>query len=77
MQPEIVVGILSLVGTLFGTIGGILASSKLTIYRIDKLEEQVNKHNDLIDRMYKCEDRLNIVEHDISDLKSDMRDDSK
>lgn len=77
MQPEIVVGILSLIGTLFGTIGGILASSKLTIYRIDKLEEQVSKHNDLIDRMYKCEDRLNIVEHDISDLKSDMRDDSK
>ena len=61
-QPEIVVGILSLIGTLFGTIGGIMASSKLTIYRIDRLEEQVSKHNDLIDRMYKCEDRISIVE---------------
>lgn len=73
MQPEIVVGILSLVGTLFGTIGGILASNKLTIYRIGQLEEKVNKHNNLIERMYKCEDRLNIVEHDIQDIKDDVK----
>lgn len=73
MQPEIVVGILSLVGTLIGTIGGILASNKLTIYRIGQLEEKVNKHNSLIERMYKCEDRLNIVEHDIADIKDDVK----
>lgn len=73
MQPEIVVGALSLCGTLIGTIGGILASNKLTIYRIGQLEEKVNKHNSLIERMYKCEDRLNIVEHDIADIKDDVK----
>ncbi len=73
MQPEIVVGILSLVGTLIGTIGGILASNKLTIYRIGQLEEKVSKHNSLIERMYACEDRLNIVEHDIQDIKDDVK----
>lgn len=71
MTPEIVVGSLSLIGTLIGTLGGILASNKLTNYRIQQLEEKVNKHNNLIERMYKCEDRLNIVEHDIQDMKDD------
>lgn len=74
MTSEIVVGVLSLLGTLAGTLGGIMASNKLTLYRIGQLEEKVNKHNNLIERMYKCEDRLNIVEHDISDIKQDMDD---
>lgn len=73
MQPEVIVGLLSLCGTLIGTTGGILASNKLTIYRIGQLEEKVNKHNSLIERMYKCEDRLNIVEHDIQDIKDDVK----
>ncbi len=77
MQPEIVVGLLSLCGTLIGSVGGIMATNKLTVYRIGELEKKVDKHNNLIERMYKAEDRLNIVEHDVADLKSDMRDDSK
>ena len=52
MQPEIVVGLLSLGGTLIGTFGGIMTSQKLTAYRIAELEKKVEKHNNLIDRMY-------------------------
>lgn len=74
MSSEIVVGILSLAGTLAGSLCGVLASNKLTIYRIGQLEEKVNKHNNLIERMYKCEDRLNIVEHDITDIRKDVDD---
>lgn len=36
---------------------------------IADLSEKVNKHNNLIERMYKCEDRLNIMERDIANLK--------
>lgn len=74
MSSEIIVGILSLAGTLAGSLFGVLASNKLTIYRIGQLEEKVNKHNNLIERMYKCEDRLNIVEHDIQDIRKDVDD---
>ena len=45
MESQIIIGVLSLCGTLIGTLGGILASNKLTNYKIDKLQEQVNKHN--------------------------------
>ena len=36
---------------------------------IADLSEKVNKHNNLIERMYKCEDRLNIMERHIANLK--------
>lgn len=65
MNSEILIGILSLCGTLIGTIGGILASNKLTNYRIQQLEERVNKHNNLIDRMYKVESDIKIIEDEI------------
>lgn len=65
MKSEIVVALLSLVGTMVGTIGGILASQKLTSYRIGKLEEKVDKHNNLIDRMYKIESRVTLIEDEM------------
>lgn len=65
MNSEIMIGVLSLCGTLIGTLGGILASNKLTNYRIQQLEEKVNKHNNLIDRMYKIENRVSLIEDEI------------
>ena len=49
-------------------------STALIQSHIEELSERVNKHNNLIERMYKCEDRLNIVEHDIADLRKDVDD---
>lgn len=65
MNSEIMIGVLSLFGTLIGTLGGILASNKLTNYRIQQLEEKVNKHNNLIDRMYKVENRVSLIEDEM------------
>lgn len=45
----------------------------LITQQINELSERVNKHNNLIERMYKCEDRLNIIEHDISEIKDDIK----
>jgi hypothetical protein len=70
------VAILSLVGTLVGSLGGILASSKLTTYRIQELEKKVEKHNSVIDRVYKLEQRdaveteeIKVINHRIADLE--------
>lgn len=62
MDSAVLVGILSFCGSLVATFGGIFINNKLTIYRIDKLEEHVNKHNSLIDRMYKVENRVTLLE---------------
>lgn len=69
MSETVLVGLLSLVGTLIGTLGGIVATSKLTTYRLGQLEEKVNKHNNLVERTYQLEGRMTEAEHDIGDLK--------
>ena len=51
MTAEVLVALLSLLGTAIGSIAGIMAANKLTNYRISKLEEKVNKHNKLVERM--------------------------
>ena len=65
MRSEIVVALLSLVGTGIGTLGGILTTQKLVTYRLQKLEEKVDKHNNLIDRMYKIETRVTLLEDEM------------
>lgn len=76
MQPEVVVGLLSLSGTLIGTLGGIMAANKLVIYRIGELEKKVEKHNNVIERVFKLEDndvlleeKIKVANHRIDDLE--------
>ena len=65
----IIVAILSLIGTLVGTLGGILAANKLTLYRIEQLEKKVEKHNNVVERMYNLETRVAVDEEEIDHLK--------
>ena len=58
MEQSVTVGLLSLVGTLAGTFGGILTGTRLTNYRLAQLEDKVAKHNNLIERTYKIEETL-------------------
>lgn len=50
-MTEIVVAALALVGTMTGSLGGVLAANRLTNYRIEQLEKKVDKHNHLADRI--------------------------
>lgn len=69
MEPSVVVGLLSLFGTLAGTFGGILTGSRLTNYRLAQLEEKVGKHNSLIERTYKIEETLALHEQKLDTLE--------
>lgn len=63
MDETIVVGVLSLAGTLSGSLIGILTANKLTNYRIEQLEKKVDKHNHLNDRMVKVEESTKSAHH--------------
>ncbi len=65
MTNEIIIALMSLLGTGIGSLSGILAANKLTNYRIEQLEKKVEKHNQVIDRVYKLEQRDAIVEEEI------------
>jgi hypothetical protein len=51
MTSMVVVAILSLCGTMFGSIAGIMTANRLTTYRISQLEEKVDKHNNVVERV--------------------------
>ena len=74
MSETIIIALISLIGTLGGTFGGILATSKLTNYRIEQLEKKVDKHNNLIERMYKAEDSINILDEKIKTVNHRIED---
>lgn len=69
MTETVIIAIISLFGTLVGTMGGIMTSGRLTGYRIDKLEEQVKKHNNLIERTYKLEELTAVQGEQIAELQ--------
>lgn len=70
MSDTVMISIMSLLGSCVGTIGGILASSKLINFRLAELEEKVKKHNNIIERTYILEGKMTEAEHDIRDLKN-------
>ena len=76
MNDVVIVAIISLIGTLGGTFGGILTSSKLTNYRIEQLEKKVEEHNNVVKRTYKLEEeqkveeeKIKVINHRIEDLE--------
>lgn len=56
--------------SLAGSFLGVLASQKLTQFRLERLEAKVDKHNEVIERTYKLEGQMIEVQHDIKDLKA-------
>lgn len=59
-----------MLGTVIGTFGGILTSSKLTSFRIEQLEKKVDKHNNFASRMPVIEEQIN---HRIDDLEREAK----
>ncbi len=65
MATEIIVALIGLGGSAIGSIIGIVASTKLTAYRIEQLEKKVDKHNNLIERTYQLEKRVDVINEKI------------
>lgn len=72
MQAEIIVALLSLMGTLFGSVVGILTANKLVVYRIERLEIAVNKHNTVIERVALLEQDNKAQWKRIDEMREDM-----
>ncbi len=69
MDTNVVVAMLSLVGTLGGSLGGILVSSKLTNYRLQQLENRVAEHNHFAQRLPVIEEQIKVINHRLEDLE--------
>lgn len=68
-MATVIVGGLSLLGTLAGSFGGM----KLMTYRIEQLEKKVDKHNNFAERMPVVEEQIKVINHRIDDLEHEEK----
>lgn len=87
MSETIIVALLSCIGTATGSVVSILTANRLTNYKIDvvqkemeELKEETKKHNEVIARTYKLEEKASLIEekirvanHRIDDLESEAK----
>jgi len=84
LNVEIILSLLSVLCSLIGSLGGILVTSKLNLYRLEQLEKKVDKHNHLVERMYEIEktvttatslydEEIKVINHRINDLEQDSK----
>lgn len=66
---ELTDGMLALIGSAVGTLGGIVASAKLVTYRIEQLEKKVDKHNNFAEKIPVIEEQIKVANHRITDLE--------
>lgn len=73
MSDAIIIALIGLGGSALGSLAGVLASARLTQYRLEQLEEKVQAHNRLVERTYRLEGQMLEVQHDLRDMKEVKR----
>ena len=68
-MKEIIIAIISGLCVAIPSIIATISSNKknydLVVFRIDELDKKVHEHNNLIDRMYRIESRVTLLEDEI------------
>ena len=63
--PAVITGLLSLVGVYLAN----RKTEALIAYRLNQLEQKVDKHNRVVERTYILEGQVTELQHDVRDLK--------
>ncbi|MBM6921790.1 hypothetical protein H6A12_11575 [Phocea massiliensis] len=71
MGEELLASVIAVAGTIIGSFAGIMTSSRLTIYRLSKLEEKVEKHNQVVERVFRLEESVKSAHHRIDECKEE------
>ena len=72
MDSSIISALIALVGSLLGTLGGIMVSNKLTAYRLEQLEKKVDKHNNVLERVALMEQNEKTIWKRVDELRNEV-----
>ena len=68
-MTEIIVAVISglcvAIPSIIATVSSNKKNNDLVVFRINQLDKKVQEHNNLIDRMYKVESRIALLEDEI------------
>lgn len=65
MNYTVIIAILSLMGTFFGSLSGVITSAKLTNFRLKQLENKVERHNNFAEKIPLLELRIKEIEDNV------------
>ena len=68
-METIIVALITLAGTIGSGVLSAIISNNLIKYRVEQLEKKVDKHNNLIDRMYKAESNIELIQEEMEQLE--------
>lgn len=71
MSEAVIIALIGFAGAVVGSALGVLASAKLTNYRLEQLEKKVNLHNNAVERLYNLERSHAVLEQRVEDLHSE------
>lgn len=70
---DYILTLISFIGSLLGSLAGIVTSAKLTTYRIEQLEKKVDKHNNFAEKIPVILNRLDVTDHRLKDLEEKIK----
>ena len=77
VDPSIIVAFISLIGTVAGSVIGILVSNKLSLYRIDQLEKKLDKYasntDEIRERLVIVEQSAKSAHHRLDDIAQQLK----
>ena len=71
MESAVIVAIISFAGTLIGSAGGIIASSKLTNYRLEQLEKKMDSNSATLSKVPVLDAKIGEVNRRVARLECD------
>jgi hypothetical protein len=71
MDSTVLVALIALAGTIVSGVISAIISGRLTNYRLEMLEKKVDKHNNLVERMFKVEEDISLLRKDIDQIKEE------
>ena len=78
MSENIIIALIAFVGTLAGSYLAQRKTTALVVYRLEQLENKVDKHNSVVERTYKLEqnfcimdEKIKVANHRLDDLEKE------
>ncbi len=69
MDNTVIIALISLLGTLAGSLSGIVISSKLTNYRLEQLEKKVDKQHNSVSEIPVIKEQIKILNHRVDEIE--------
>ena len=74
MDETVIVAIIAFAGTFIGSLLAQRKTTALVVYRLEQLEDKMHKHNNLIERTYKLEERCEVFDEKMKVTNNRLKD---